>query len=58
MLRNAWNEIGDYYFDRQQYQIAQEHYSQAHNSAGKAECCYRTEDWHGLETLVLTCSCP
>eukprot|EP00730_Choanoeca_flexa_P001723 TRINITY_DN10757_c0_g1_i2.p1 TRINITY_DN10757_c0_g1~~TRINITY_DN10757_c0_g1_i2.p1 ORF type:complete len:1157 (+),score=402.04 TRINITY_DN10757_c0_g1_i2:149-3619(+) len=53
-LKSAWSSIGQYYFDRQQYKQAKEHFSQGGNTAGLAECCYRLEDWHGLEELIYT----
>ena len=52
LLNQAWNSIGTYYFDRQRYQEASRFFAQGNNYEGRAECCYRIEDWHGLEELV------
>eukprot|EP01147_Barroeca_monosierra_P005562 gene5562-8932_t len=51
LLNEAWNSIGTYYFDRQRYLEASKFYAQGGNYGGRAECCYRIEDWHGLEEL-------
>ncbi|EGD73851.1 WD repeat-containing protein 35 [Salpingoeca rosetta] len=52
LLNQAWNSIGTYYFDRQRYAEANKFFAQGNNYKGRAECCYRIEDWHGLEELI------
>eukprot|EP00049_Salpingoeca_infusionum_P026788 m.27924 g.27924 ORF g.27924 m.27924 type:complete len:1165 (+) comp8999_c0_seq1:165-3659(+) len=52
LLERAWNEIGNYYFDRQRFDEARNYYRQASNNRRLAECCYKLEDWHGLQEMI------
>jgi len=52
LLTLAWNNIGDYFADRQKWDKAVQYYTQAKNAAALVECCYILEDYAGLEKLV------
>lgn len=52
IVTQAWNAIGDYYFDRQVFDLAVAHYSKASNYQQMAECYYRLEDFDELKKLV------
>ena len=52
LLTNAWNQIGDYYMERQQLAKAAQHYAQAKNHAKLIECYALLEDYASLEKLI------
>eukprot|EP00056_Hartaetosiga_gracilis_P003229 m.61099 g.61099 ORF g.61099 m.61099 type:complete len:1163 (+) comp11378_c0_seq1:91-3579(+) len=52
LLKQAWANLGHYYFDRQQYEEANKMYTNGGHFEGRVECCYRLEDWHCLSELV------
>ena len=52
MLEKAWNSIGDYYADRQKWQLAVKYYVQGRHQRRLADCFYHLEDYEGLENLV------
>ena len=54
LLEQAWNAIGDYYFDRQKWQQAVTYYAQGQNQEKLVECCYMLEDYDELEKIVNT----
>ncbi|GFS41807.1 WD repeat-containing protein 35 [Trichonephila inaurata madagascariensis] len=51
-MEEAWNGVGDYYFDRQLWNEAVNYYEKAHNEVQIAECYYMLEDYAGLERLL------
>eukprot|EP00117_Sycon_ciliatum_P031550 scpid22207/ scgid3975/ WD repeat-containing protein 35; Naofen len=52
MTRKAYNEIGDYYTDRQKWKPAITYYQQANNNTMLAQCYLRLEDYESLQTLA------
>ncbi|CAD7700281.1 unnamed protein product [Ostreobium quekettii] len=48
----AWNNIGEYYFDRHDWYKAAQYYSQAKNSEKLVKCLCALEDYEGLEKLL------
>eukprot|EP00003_Mantamonas_plastica_P005395 TRINITY_DN1432_c0_g2_i2.p1 TRINITY_DN1432_c0_g2~~TRINITY_DN1432_c0_g2_i2.p1 ORF type:complete len:683 (-),score=224.60 TRINITY_DN1432_c0_g2_i2:311-2359(-) len=54
MLRKAWSEIGDYYFDRQKWDRAVKFYQNSDNNARLAECYYVLDDYDSLQQLAET----
>ncbi len=51
LLQQAWNQIGDYFRERQKIGKAAQYYSQAKNVEALAECYYKLEDYAGLEKV-------
>ncbi|CAF4285167.1 unnamed protein product [Rotaria socialis] len=54
MQNEAWNELGDFYFDRQQWATAAKYYEQSGNNAQLFHCYAYTEDYVALEKLSLS----
>ncbi|KAJ3096803.1 WD repeat-containing protein 35 [Phlyctochytrium planicorne] len=54
LLENAWNCIGDYYFDRQKWIQAITYYAQGRNTEKLIECYYIVEDFDSLEKIMFT----
>lgn len=52
LLRTAYNNIGDYYADRQKWQKAFKYYSKAKNYKEMAQCAYILDDYESLETFI------
>lgn len=52
LLEQAWNAIGDYYFDRKKWQQAVTYYQQGQNQEKLIECYYMLEDYEGLDKIV------
>ncbi|MBN3313719.1 WDR35 protein, partial [Atractosteus spatula] len=53
LLEQAYNAIGDYFADRQKWQVnAVQYYLQGRNQERLAECYYMLEDYDGLERLA------
>ena len=48
----AWNNIGNYFADRQKWVKAVAYYAQAKNTEKLVECFYALEDYPGLEKLI------
>eukprot|EP00050_Salpingoeca_kvevrii_P018636 m.76510 g.76510 ORF g.76510 m.76510 type:complete len:1153 (+) comp8114_c0_seq1:167-3625(+) len=53
LLERAWNEIGNYYADRQRWNQAVKYYKQGRDQERLADCLYRLEDYVGLEEMVV-----
>lgn len=51
-LAKAWNEIGDYYFDRKQLPQAISYYQQAGNVEKLIECYFSLDDYSNAEKLA------
>lgn len=51
-LEETYNEIGDYYFERQNYASAVKYYLMGRNLAQQAECYYILEDYQSLSKLL------
>jgi WD repeat-containing protein 35 len=51
-LEEAYNAIGDFYADRQKWQLAVQHYVKGRNQERLAKCYYLLEDHAGLKTLT------
>jgi WD repeat-containing protein 35 len=56
LLEKAWNNIGDYYFERQKWNQCLPYYSQGRNVAKLAEVYYIVEDYDNLSKLTLNIS--
>ncbi|KAI8616049.1 WD repeat-containing protein 35 [Chytriomyces sp. MP71] len=54
MLENAWNSIGDYYYERQKWPQAITYYLQGRNTEKLIECHYMVEDYPSLEKIIYT----
>ncbi|XP_067008662.1 WD repeat-containing protein 35 [Anabrus simplex] len=48
----AWNSIGDYFADRQNWEGAREYYEKGRNQEQLVQCYYMLEDYAALETCV------
>mmetsp|Transcript_15599 Transcript_15599/g.37800 ORF Transcript_15599/g.37800 Transcript_15599/m.37800 type:complete len:1119 (+) Transcript_15599:1703-5059(+) len=48
----AWNNIGNYFADRQKWVKAVAYHAQAQNTEKLVECFYALEDYQGLEKLI------
>uniref|UniRef100_T1JCY7 Uncharacterized protein n=1 Tax=Strigamia maritima TaxID=126957 RepID=T1JCY7_STRMM len=51
-LEEAWNAIGDYYYDRQKWEEASKYYEQGQNHEKLADVYYALEDFQNLESLA------
>jgi WD repeat-containing protein 35 len=51
-LTLAWNNIGNYFADRQKWQKAVAYYAQAKNVEKLVDCFYALEDYPGLAKLI------
>ncbi|CAF0786125.1 unnamed protein product [Didymodactylos carnosus] len=51
MQSEAWNELGDFYFDRQQWVTASKYYEQSRNNSQVFKCYSMAEDYTSLEKL-------
>lgn len=51
-LEEAYNEIGDYYSERQKWGQAVQYYIQGRNYAKLAECHYILEDYESLTKIL------
>jgi WD repeat-containing protein 35 len=51
-LRVAWNNIGQYFADRQKWTKAVAYFAQAKNLEGLVNCFYILEDFQALEKLI------
>ncbi|UJR15120.1 hypothetical protein I4U23_002085 [Adineta vaga] len=51
MQNEAWNELGDFYFDRQQWATAAKYYEQSGNNSQAYRCYALTEDYVALQKL-------
>ena len=52
MLRQSWNQIGDYYMEHQMIAKAAQHYTQAKNNEKLIECYAVLEDYEALEKII------
>jgi WD repeat-containing protein 35 len=48
----AWNSIGDYFADRQNWESAKEYYEKGRNQEQLVRCYYMLEDYTSLENTV------
>ncbi len=51
-MTEAWNAMGDYYYERQKWQAAVTYYNQGRNQGQLAHCYYILEDYPSLEGLA------
>lgn len=51
-LEEAYNQIGDYYFERQNHSAAIKYYLMGRNLAKQAECYYILEDYQSLVKIL------
>jgi WD repeat-containing protein 35 len=51
-LEEAYNEIGDYYMERQKWSQAVQYYTQGRNYEKLAECYYILEDYDNLSKIL------
>ncbi|CAF4041793.1 unnamed protein product [Adineta steineri] len=51
MQNEAWNELGDFYYDRQQWATAVKYYEQSGNNSQAFHCYALVEDYAALEKL-------
>ena len=51
-LEEAYNEIGDYYLERQKWSQAVQYYVQGRNFGKLAECYYLLEDYESLSKIL------
>ncbi|CAF1237686.1 unnamed protein product [Adineta steineri] len=51
MQNEAWNELGDFYYDRQQWATAVKYYEQSGNNSQAFHCYALVEDYVALEKL-------
>lgn len=49
----AWNSIGDYFADRQNWEDAREYYEKGRNQEQLVHCYYMLEDYTSLENTVV-----
>ncbi|CAG0879889.1 unnamed protein product [Darwinula stevensoni] len=49
---DAWNNLGDYFYDRQKWKEAAGYYEQAANQARLMKCYYMLEDYAGLDRIL------
>lgn len=54
LVAQAYNHIGDYFFDRQKWSQSIKYYPTAHNYEKLVECYFRLEDYKKLEGLIDT----
>ncbi|KAL2612195.1 hypothetical protein R1flu_023887 [Riccia fluitans] len=54
LLELTWNNIGNYYADRRNWNKAVVYYVKANNSEKLAECFYALQNWADLEKLMNT----
>ncbi|OAE19425.1 hypothetical protein AXG93_4273s1210 [Marchantia polymorpha subsp. ruderalis] len=54
LLELTWNNIGNYYADRQNWSKAATYYAKANNCEKLAECFYALQNWLDLERLMNT----
>mmetsp|Transcript_14038 Transcript_14038/g.22384 ORF Transcript_14038/g.22384 Transcript_14038/m.22384 type:complete len:1210 (-) Transcript_14038:255-3884(-) len=52
MITKAWNNIGDYYADRQKWDKAKRYFMRAKNFEKVAECAYVVDDYKTLKELL------
>jgi WD repeat-containing protein 35 len=52
LLELTWNNIGDYYTNRQSWDKAAVYYNKANNSEKLADCLYALGDWDSLGALL------
>ena len=52
LLQQAWDQIGDYFGERQKTAKAAQYYAQAKNMEALVACYYKLEDFNGLEKLI------
>jgi WD repeat-containing protein 35 len=52
LLNTAFNNIGDYYADRQKWVKAYKFYTKAKNLKQQANCAYTLDDYESLEKLI------
>ena len=51
-MAKTWNNIGEYYSNRQKWSKAVQYYTKAKNSEQLVRCFYALEDYQGLQTLL------
>ena len=51
-MSKMWNNIGEYYSNRQKWSKAVQYYTKAKNSKQLVRCFYALEDYQGLQTLL------
>ena len=51
-MAKTWNNIGEYYSNRQKWSKAVQYYTKAKNSKQLVRCFYALEDYQGLQTLL------
>ena len=51
-MTKTWNNIGEYYSNRQKWGKAVQYYTKAKNSTQLIRCFYALEDYQGLQTLL------
>jgi len=51
-MTKTWNNIGEYYSNRQKWGKAVQYYTKAKNSMRLIHCFYALEDYQGLQTLL------
>ncbi|GAB5366413.1 hypothetical protein AAMO2058_001141600 [Amorphochlora amoebiformis] len=54
MVVKAWNNIGEYYMDRQKWNKAKRYFLKASNFEKVAECAYAVDDYDTLKKLLET----
>jgi WD repeat-containing protein 35 len=60
LLQNAWNQVGDHFYERQKISKAVQYYVQAKNYDALVRCYYELEEYPSLEklTTVITDGSP
>jgi WD repeat-containing protein 35 len=53
-IEEAYDEIGRYYLEKQDWQTALKYALLAHNQSMQAECFYALEDYDGLSSVLST----
>ncbi|XP_075212960.1 intraflagellar transport protein Oseg4 [Lycorma delicatula] len=53
-LETAWNNIGDFFADRNNWESAKEYYEKARNIEKLVKCYHMLEDYEALQTTVTT----
>lgn len=51
-LEEAYNEIGDYHFERQNWNLAVRYYMMSRNIERQADCYYVLEDYDSLSKIM------
>jgi WD repeat-containing protein 35 len=51
-LEEAYNELGDYYSERQKWNLAIQYYTQGRNYAKLSDCYYAIEDYQNLTKIL------